>query len=245
MKTRTRLVMAVLGSSIVTAALLITGAGLWLSRFWTEYTDVVRRSPYRVVVQGEPTISGTLYRLDRRAAYLLVLTSKSAQGPEAYYIDFVAERMGLANFPQYVPLGRCALVDRETLDGIYSEAEIEADWDLQEKWREMRIRIKDFIADVYAGHDAAQRAEEGRALIPLGYQREIILTEDCAVESRSVVRVSRTLMPPEWFRPGEWDRPKVYRFGEKWGKASRSHVQVLTHSEQAGEAHFVDYVEGR
>lgn len=54
-----------------------------------------------------------------------------------------------------------------------------------------------------------------------------------------------TRKPPEWFKPGDWDRPKVYRFREKWGKSSRSHVQVLIHNERLGEAYFIDYVEGR
>jgi len=54
-----------------------------------------------------------------------------------------------------------------------------------------------------------------------------------------------TKKPPEWFKPGDWDRPKVYRFREKWGNSSRSHVQVLIHDESSSEAYFIDYVEGR
>ena len=149
-----------------------------MSHVWTEYTDVVWRAPYRVVIPGEPAVSGILYRLDRRATYLLVLSSRSTERPEAYYISFVPEQIGLPNFRQYVPFARFALVDRGTLDGVYSETEIDVDWNLEEKWKEMRIRIKGFTKHTYAGYDAAERERINRGMIPLGYQREIIFVHE-------------------------------------------------------------------
>lgn len=53
-----------------------------------------------------------------------------------------------------------------------------------------------------------------------------------------------TRTPPQWFRRDEWTHPKVYRLREKWGKSSRSHVQVLIHNDQTNGAYFIDYVEG-
>lgn len=175
MKTRVKLLIAIVASSLATATVLVGGGGFWISHVWTEYTDVVWRAPYRVVIPGDPAVSGTIYRLDRRAAYLVVLTSRSSKRPEAYYIDFVRQEIGLAEFRQYVPFGRFALVDRETLDGIYSEAAIEAAWDMEKKWKEMRIRIKGFATHTYAGYDAPKREQISRALIPLGYQRELVV----------------------------------------------------------------------
>lgn len=54
-----------------------------------------------------------------------------------------------------------------------------------------------------------------------------------------------TRTPPEWFQLTDWNRPNVYRLREKWGRSTRSHVQVLIYNEQTGEAYFIDYVEGR
>lgn len=50
--------------------------------------------------------------------------------------------------------------------------------------------------------------------------------------------------PPEWFTPNDWDRPRVYRYLGKWGRSSRSHIQVFIHNEQLGEAYFIECVGG-
>ena len=45
---------------------------------------------------------------------------------------------------------------------------------------------------------------------------------------------------PEWFRPNDWDNPKVYRFKKKWGKADRYQTKVLIFNEELEEAYFVE-----
>jgi hypothetical protein len=50
--------------------------------------------------------------------------------------------------------------------------------------------------------------------------------------------------PPDWFRPNDWDMPKVYVVKEKYGKSSRYQTKVLIYSEKLEEAYFVEYLEG-
>ncbi len=49
---------------------------------------------------------------------------------------------------------------------------------------------------------------------------------------------------PEWFRPNEWNKPKVYSFRERWGKSDRERRQVLIYNEELSEAYFVEYLPG-
>ena len=48
--------------------------------------------------------------------------------------------------------------------------------------------------------------------------------------------------PPKWFRPNDWDMPKVYVVKEKYGKSSRYQTKVLIYDEKLEEAYFVEYL---
>jgi len=48
---------------------------------------------------------------------------------------------------------------------------------------------------------------------------------------------------PEWFRPDNWDNPKVYRFKER-DIEYREQMQILIYNDKLGEAYFVERKEG-
>jgi len=50
--------------------------------------------------------------------------------------------------------------------------------------------------------------------------------------------------PPEWFRPNDWNSPKVYSISEKWGRSRRYRTNVLIFNEDLEEAYFFEDVPG-
>ena len=50
--------------------------------------------------------------------------------------------------------------------------------------------------------------------------------------------------PPEWFRPNDWNNPKVYSISEKWGRSRRYRTNVLIFNEDLEEAYFFEDVPG-
>ena len=54
----------------------------------------------------------------------------------------------------------------------------------------------------------------------------------------------RQQQPPEWFRPNDWDIPKVYVVEEKYGKSRRYQTKVLIYNEKLEEAYFIEYLQG-
>ena len=46
--------------------------------------------------------------------------------------------------------------------------------------------------------------------------------------------------PPEWFKPNDWNNPKIYRYRTKLGKANTYSTKVLIFNEQLGEAYFIE-----
>lgn len=48
---------------------------------------------------------------------------------------------------------------------------------------------------------------------------------------------------PEWFRPNDWESPKVYVFKERVGHY-QEHIQILIYNEEADEAYCVEHQEG-
>ena len=54
----------------------------------------------------------------------------------------------------------------------------------------------------------------------------------------------REQQPPEWFRPNDWDMPKVYVVREKYGKSMRYQTKVFIYNEKLEEAYFVEYLQG-
>jgi hypothetical protein len=48
---------------------------------------------------------------------------------------------------------------------------------------------------------------------------------------------------PKWFRPDQWDNPKVYFFKDMFGDY-RAHWQILIFNEKLAEAYVVEHQEG-
>lgn len=48
---------------------------------------------------------------------------------------------------------------------------------------------------------------------------------------------------PKWFRPDQWDNPKVYRFKER-NIEYRENMKILIYNEKLNEAYFIEYQEG-
>ena len=48
---------------------------------------------------------------------------------------------------------------------------------------------------------------------------------------------------PKWFRPDNWDNPKVYRFKER-NIEYRENMKILIYNEKLSEAYFIEYQEG-
>lgn len=167
----------VLATLVITSVGLITLFRFWLDRVYTEDTTFVRvSSRYRVAVPGTPTISSRLYSLSYTQKYLLVLTSEASRLPEPYYIDLLGEEIGVPSLGQYqdIPLFGGALVDRECERGIVPDEVIVADWEVKDHWREVHIRIKGIKPQ--GVESPAEQERCSRQVIPLGYEREVILT---------------------------------------------------------------------
>jgi hypothetical protein len=49
---------------------------------------------------------------------------------------------------------------------------------------------------------------------------------------------------PAWFKPNDWDSPKVYVFKER-NISYQEHNQILIYNEELAEAYLVEYQEGR
>jgi len=165
--------------------LLITDLALIFAfRLWIEMTyrdgvvAFVPSSPYHVVIHGEPAASGYLYWLGRNE-HLLLLTPKSSKyDREVYYINMCGypPEIGLpesANFRR-VPFLGGALVQRKVFEGYPFQGELKADWQVND--HEVHLHIKGFS-------DSAQKADPVTSpdvyerMMPLAYQREIILKE--------------------------------------------------------------------
>ena len=48
---------------------------------------------------------------------------------------------------------------------------------------------------------------------------------------------------PEWFRPNDWESPKVYVFKERVGHY-QAHIQILIYNEEVDEAYCIKYQQG-
>ena len=159
---------------VVLAFVLVAALSLWIY-VDSESLTILWISPYRAVVPGEPPASGKVYSLpDGR--HLLVLTSKSSKHPEGYCVDLAKRRIGLASVPNYVPLFRSALVHEMTLEGFGFEEEVDADWDVKNGWEEVRVRIRGLANALERLDPSFNPGESTRKMMPIGYQREIILT---------------------------------------------------------------------
>jgi hypothetical protein len=156
---------------------MMIGFWVWLETYMVYSTLISIWPSYRVTIPGQPAITARLYWLGSPrvggAEDLLVLTPKSSGRREFYCIDMSHRKIGLPECPKYVPLFDSAIVDRTTLEGYPLELDLKAEWDENET--EVRIRIMGFS-------DRAMKPrpdddENARRMMPIGYQREIVLTK--------------------------------------------------------------------
>ncbi len=168
---RTKMIITILVTAVVTAFILVGGFWLWFSRICTpEMTLVQLSSVYRAAIPGKPDASARLYSLGRDR-YLLVLTARSSKYPEGYYVNLFHGEIGLPDFPDYIPRLKYALVDRRIYDGFPELGVFKADWSVKNNGEEVHIRIKGFKIEEPG---AEERLREN---MPIGYQSEIILTK--------------------------------------------------------------------
>ena len=171
---KVKVIIVILPTVLVTALVLIGGFWLWFSRICTpEMTLVQSSSLYRATIPDKPYASARLYSLGRDQ-YLLVLTSKSSKHPEGYYVNLFNGKIGLPDFPDYIPLLKYALVDRRIYDGFPQLGAIKADWSVKNDRKEVYIRIKGFKIKEPGDEDDEEWMKE---ILPIGYQSEIILTK--------------------------------------------------------------------
>ncbi len=175
---RIKLLIAILTSSLGTAILLIGVFLISMDRVYAEYSTLLRLSRYRVVIPADPGIVGKLYSVDRDSTYLLVLTSRHSCRPEPYLVNLGKRTIGVPQLPQYVPLLRSAIVDRETFQGYPVDTEIAGDWEAKDNWREVHIRIHGFLYPREGDVAPARSDNTIPELIRLAYQKEIILLAD-------------------------------------------------------------------
>lgn len=174
-------IVIILSTVLVTALVLMIAFWLWLEIYMTYSTIVSVSASYRVAVPGKPAVSARLYWLGSPhiggAKDLLVLTSKSSEHREFYFIDMSRREIGLPNCPKYVPLLDGAIVDRSTLGGFPLGGELKAEWN--ENDHEVRIRITGFsdVAIKAEGGPDLDEKEIAQRQMPIGYQREIIFTK--------------------------------------------------------------------
>jgi hypothetical protein len=62
--------------------------------------------------------------------------------------------------------------------------------------------------------------------------------------SQSMIVYTDSQRPHEWFRPNDWNKPKVYSISEKWGRSRRYRTNVLIFNEDLAEAYFFESVPG-
>jgi hypothetical protein len=175
---RVRVPITVLASSLATAILLVGVFLIWVDRVYTEYSTLLRVSPYRVVIPADPGIAGKLYTIGRDSTYLLVLTSRHSRHPEPYHIKLASQEIGVPEFYQYVPLPRSAIIDRCTLDGYPMDTVVAADWEVKNDWREVHIRIRGFLYPLERDVVPVRPDNTIPQMIRLAYQKEIILLRD-------------------------------------------------------------------
>jgi hypothetical protein len=147
------------------------------------YRSVVEKTPfYDVSIPGKPAVSAKLYWLGFShlgvtghggRAHLLVLTSKSSDDREFYYIKINQQEVGLPSCFKYIPLLFGAVVDRSTLSGFPFLGTLKADWEKNE--REVRMRITGF-SDAVQKFDPNSTSEAARRSRPIAYQRVIVFT---------------------------------------------------------------------
>jgi hypothetical protein len=171
-------IVIILSTVLVTALVLMIAFWLWLEIYMTYSTIVSVSASYRVDVPGKPAVSARLYWLGSPhiggAKDLLVLTSKSSEHREFYFIEMSRREIGLPNCPKYVPLLDGAIVDRSTLWGFPLGGELRAEWNENET--EVRIRIMGFSDAAIKAEPASDSDEEvARRRMPIGYQRDIVL----------------------------------------------------------------------
>ncbi len=62
--------------------------------------------------------------------------------------------------------------------------------------------------------------------------------------SKHMIVYTDSQRPPEWFKPNDWNNPKVYSISEKWGRSRRYRTNVLIFNEDLEEAYFFEDVPG-
>ena len=180
-----RVFLLVLGTAAATAFVLIAGFLHWLDKTYTEDRCFVRvASSYRAIVPGDPAISTRLYQLGPYMRFLLVLTSKSSDRHEVYYIDGHSHKIGVPDFRNYRPFRKSALVSWFACEGFPDDGAVVADWDWIDDDHDLRIRVRglsDTSGPSPLGYmlrpDLADRRlkESVPEMIQLAYGREIIL----------------------------------------------------------------------
>jgi len=173
------------GTAATTAFLLVVGFLHWLDKTYTEERCFVRvASSYRAVVPGEPAISTRLYQLGPYMRFLLVLTSKSPDRLNVYYIDGSSQKIGVPDFGNYRPFRKSALVSWLACEGFPDDGAVVADWEWINDDHDLRIRVrglKHTSASSSLDHmlrpDFAERRlkETVPEMIQLAYGRDIIL----------------------------------------------------------------------
>ena len=138
------IIVTVLVTAVATAFIMMGGFWLWFSRVCTpEMILIQKATQFRAVVTDKPGARARLYTLgDDR--YLLVLTAKFARRPEGYYIDLFRGEVGLPDFPEYVPLGRYALVDGRIYQGFPDIGALKVRRDPKGNEREIHMRFEGF-----------------------------------------------------------------------------------------------------
>jgi hypothetical protein len=96
-------------------------------RVWGHDPVIISRAPYDVNVPGSPRISAKLYSL-RRDEYLLILTTADTGRREKYWFNVRDGRIGVPDFPTYLPVGKWAVISKNTLDGFQYLDQYVADW---------------------------------------------------------------------------------------------------------------------
>jgi hypothetical protein len=171
---RIKIAVIILATAVVTAIILIAGFWLWFGSVCTpEMTLVQLCSGIRVAIPEKPDASGRLYNLGRDR-FLLVLTARSEEHPEGYFLDLFHGRVGLPDFPDYVPLLKYALVDRRIYDGFPELGTLKAEWDVKRNGKEIHLSITGFATEE-PGVDSDELLRDN---MPIGYRNEIILTKN-------------------------------------------------------------------
>ncbi|MBN1506624.1 MAG: hypothetical protein JW955_07250 [Sedimentisphaerales bacterium] len=162
-----------LGGAVVGSFATLLGIRFWLGAFYTGEMTLVGQSPYHVSVPARPDARGRLYMLSYDEKYLLVLTSKSSEHPEPYYLDPGSRKIGLPSFGPYrrIPFLGCALVNAHVYYGFPLEGALIADWNVASDRREVHIRITGFKQEELWDSDTTMKEH-----MPIAYGNEIVLT---------------------------------------------------------------------